>query len=193
MQNLLNLSINANIQISFSANLIKQFFVMAFSVFYYRCQYHHFLISKLLTYQLDNLLIRIMHHLFTRLIRIGYARTRKEQTEIIIYFRNSAHCTARISAGCLLVNGYNRRKTRYFVHIRALHTPQIAASIRTEGVDITSLSLSKNGIKRQTGFSASTHARNHRQFITRNTHVHIFEIVDASTCYGYPLLIRIFF
>ena len=64
---------------------------MTFSALYQRSQDHHFFSRERFFYQVDNLVIGISNHLFSRIVRISRTDTGKQQTEEVIYLGNGTY------------------------------------------------------------------------------------------------------
>ena len=181
MRNLTQLTIHPHIQVAFLAHLLKQLFVMTFSIPHQRRQEVGFLSLIGIQYQLKHLLFGVFHHLLTTQVGIGISRSCVEQTQKIIDLRSRAHGRTRILIGRLLLNGDDRAQSRDLIHVRALHVTQEVTGIGREGFHITTLSLREEGIKRQRRFTTSAHTGDDRQLATWNLYINILQIVYTGS------------
>ena len=111
------------------------------------CQDQYLLPSVLVYNQLDDLLVRIVHHFLARQVRVGFAGTGKKQSQKIIHFCNRTYGRAGVLAGRFLINGNNRTQTGDLVHVGTLHLADEASGIRREGLHIPTLALREDRIK----------------------------------------------
>src|SRR5690554_1821362 len=73
--------VNADMQKTFAANLLKQFAVMSFSPFYNGSKNKYPLSVKVILYELQNFLFSVFHHFFTGIIRESLCCTGIEESE----------------------------------------------------------------------------------------------------------------
>ena len=117
------------IEISFLAYLFEKFFVMSFTRTDQWCEQVYLLSFIIFQNQIQNLFLRIFHHLLTRQVRIGNTCTGIKQTKIIVYLRCCSYSGTGIFIRRLLFNGNNRTQTGYFIDIRTFQIPQAVAGI----------------------------------------------------------------
>ena len=177
-------------QIPFLPQRVEQFLVVPLAVLHQRRQQQHFLPRVLPTNQVYYLLVRIVHHLLPRQVRVCLAGARVEQTKIVVYLRDSAHRRTWIAARRLLVNGNHRAQPRYLVHIRALHVADIPPRIRRESVQIPPLPLRKDGVEGERRLPATRQTRYHRQRMPRYLHADILQVMHPSTSNFYVSLLK---
>ena len=139
--------------------------------------------------QIQNLFFGILYHLFSCKIGICLSCSSIEQTKEIVNFSRSTNCRPRIFISSFLFNGNNRTQSRNFINIRTFHIPQEITGIRRKRFYISSLSFSKNSIKRQRGFATPTKSCNNRKTITRYFYINIFKIMYTCTVYFYFILV----
>ena len=92
----------------------------------------------------------------------------KQQSEVIVNFRDRADGRARVFAGSLLVNGNCRRQTLYGIDVGFFHLSQEHSGIAGKTFDITALTFGKNGVERKRRLARSRQARKYDEFIPWN-------------------------
>ena len=129
----------------------------------------------------------LIHHLVHRLLldllaadrAVRHADARIEQAQIVVDLRHCSHGRARVLARGLLVDGNRRGKPFDIVHIRLFHLPQELPRIGGERFHIPPLPLRIERIERQRRLARSGQPRQHHQFVSRQLHVHVFQVVFA--------------
>ena len=179
----LHFSIYTYIEIALLTYLLEQFLVMSFTRTHQRCQDINAFSFIITVYQIQNLFFGIFHHLLTRKIGISRTCTGKQQSQIIINLRGCSHSRTRILVRRLLFDGNHRTQSRNLVHIRPFHPSQKVTGIGRKSLNITALSFHKQRIKCQRRLSASAQSGNHRQAVTRDFHIYIFQVVYPSSLY----------
>ena len=102
---------------------------------------------------LRNLFLGIFHHLFATCVAISISSTCKEQSQIVVDFRNRANRRTRVLVGGLLLDADNRRQARNLVYIRALHVAQEVAGVGRECFYVSALSFGKDSVESQRRFA----------------------------------------
>ena len=165
--------INAHPHIAFMANMVENLAVLALLAPHDLCHDEQLRAFRQFLYLVDHLVNRLLGDGLAALRAVRTPRPRKEQTQIVIDFRDRAHRGTRIMACGLLVNGDCRRQTVDVIHIRFIHLPQELPGIGGQRFHITPLTLGIDCIKGQRRFPRPRQARNHDQFIPRDVHIDI--------------------
>ena len=105
----------------------------------------------------------------------------KEQTQIIIDFRNGAHRRSRVAPRRLLIDGDGRRQALDVVHVRLIHLAQELARVRRQRFHIAPLPFRINGIERQRRLAGATQAGDNDKLITRQRKVNILKIMLSGS------------
>ena len=99
--------------------------------------------------ELQDLLLRIFHHLLTREVRISLSCPGKQQTQVIVHLSGGTYSRAGILIGGFLVDGYHWTEARDLIHIWTFQVSQKVTGVSREGLYIATLTLSKDGIESQ--------------------------------------------
>src|SRR5712691_4005474 len=75
------------------------------------------------------------------------------------------------------------------IDIGLLHLVKKLACISRQRLDIAALSLGKNGVEGQAALARTREPRDDNQFITRYSHIYIFQVMFASTA-NYNFVLR---
>ncbi|CDD51175.1 putative uncharacterized protein [Bacteroides sp. CAG:875] len=183
MDNLLDFPVYPDIKVTLLAHLLEQLFIMSFTCPDQRSQNKNSFSLIIPVNQIQNLLFGVLHHLLSRQIRISRACPCEQQTQIIIYFRSGSYRRTWILIGRFLLDGNHRTQSRNLIHIRTFHSPQEITGIRRKGLDVTPLPLHKQRVEGQGRFATSTQSGYHRQTITGNFYIYIFQIVHTGSLY----------
>ena len=179
------LSVYTDIQVAFLAYLLEEFLVMPFTGTYQRGKDVNTLADVFFADEAQNLLFGVFNHLFARQVRIGYAGTGKEQTQVVVYFGGGTHGGAWILVGGFLFDGDDGAKAGNLVYIRSLHASQKVACIGRKGLDVSALAFGKDGVECQGRLPASAQAGNHGQAIAGDGNVDVLQVVHTGTVYLY--------
>ena len=136
-------------QIPLSTDGFKKLFVVSFAIIDHGCEHQHLLPCILTQNKVNNLIIRILHHFFSRSIGVSIRSAGKEKSQEVIHFGDRSYSRARIARRGLLVNADDRRETCDLVHIGALHRTYISTRVGRERLHIAALPLGKDGIECQ--------------------------------------------
>ena len=148
-RHLAHLAINAHVQIALTHHLLKQFLVVSLAVPHKRGKHIYALAVIVIEDEIENLLLGILHHLLAREVRISIGRTRKEQTQVVIYLGSCSYRRAGVLVGSLLLDRYDRAKTCYLVHIGTLQSAKEITRIGRECLKVTALPLGKDRVECQ--------------------------------------------
>ena len=110
-------------------------------------------------------------------------RTRlgKEHANIVIRFRERPHCRSRRARDTLLIDRYRWTQVGDKVHVRPIKSLHEMPRIRRDRLHVPTIRLRMNSIEGKRRFPRPRQPRNHHKFLTRNIHVHSFQIVYART------------
>ena len=147
--NLLHLSINPDVQIPFTAHGLKEFAIVTFTASDEWSQDENLLAGIVAENHINHFLLRILHHLLTCGIAVSPAGTGKEQTHIVVDLSGGPNCRSRILVGRLLLDADDWRESGNLVYIRTLHSSKEITGVGREGLDIATLSFSKDGVESQ--------------------------------------------
>ena len=106
---------------------------------------------------------------------------REEQLQVVVQLRHRPHRGARTPHGVGLVDGNRGRYTVYTVDGRLIHPIQKLAGIGREGLNIAALTLSKQGVKNQTGLTRTAGPRDHGEFVGPYIQVNVLQGVLTRT------------
>ncbi len=126
-----------------------------------------------LHYPVNYLVDALLLYLPAALRAVRHAYPRPEKAEIVVYFRNRAHCGARVFRRCFLVDGYRRRKPVNIIHVRLVHL----AEEHPETFNVSALPLGINCVKRETGLAAAGKPGYNDKLVARNFKIDVFKIV----------------
>ena len=174
------LTVHTRIKKSLTADLFEQFLIMSLTVAHYGRQQIDPFSGILVLYELLNLFLGILHHRLTGQIGIGCSRPGIKQTQKIINLRSGSHRRTGILVRSFLLNGNHRTQPGNLVYIRTLHITQKIPGIGRKCFDITTLPFSKNRVESQRRLSAATHSGNHRQTVSGNLHINIFQVMHPG-------------
>ena len=154
-KDLLNLTINACIDIAVSPDLFKQLPVVTLPPPHHRGKYIDLLPGKGLHDNIQDLILRILHHLFACHIGISIGCPCIKKSQEIINFRYSSHGRTGIFIGGFLFNGNHRAQACNLIHVGTFHITQELPGVSTECFNVSSLPLRIDGVKSQGRFPAS--------------------------------------
>ena len=97
----------------------------------------------------EHALLSILYHLLASGVAVGSASTGKEQSHVVVNLGSGANGGAGVLIGSLLLDADDGREACNLIDIGALHATQEVAGIGREGLDITALTLGKDGIEGQ--------------------------------------------
>ncbi len=100
-----------------------------------------------------------------------------EQPQVVVDLGDSADGGAGVVAGSALVYGDGRREALDLVHVWLLHPAQELAGVGREGLDITPLPFSVDGVEGQAGLAGAGDAGDDDELVTGHLHVDILEVV----------------
>ena len=131
----------------------------------------------------------LIHHLVNGLLAdllaalgaVGDADSGVEKAHVVVNLRHRTHGGPGVAVGGLLINGNGGGKPLDALHIRLLHLSQELAGVGGQGLHIAPLPLRVNRVKGQRGLPGAGKSRQHHQFISRNIHGNILEVVLARS------------
>ncbi len=126
---------------------------------------------------LHDLLRRLRAHLAPALRAVGRADAGEEHPQVVVYLGHGAHRRARVSAHRLLLDRDRRAETADEVHLRLLHLADELPGVGRERLDVAALSLGVERIECQRRLAAAGDSRDHNQFVARQRHVDVLEVV----------------
>ena len=138
-----DVAVNTHLQVSFTADLLKEFAVMTFSATDCGCKHHNFFTAVLFDDEFADLVFGISHHLLAGLVTKRLSRPRIPNSQKIIYFRNCTHSGAGVAVGAFLLDADDRAETRNLVNVRAFHIAHKLTCVSVEGLHITPPALGK--------------------------------------------------
>lgn len=103
-----------------------------------------------------------------------------EQTEVVIDFGHGADGGTGVFGGCLLVDRNRGGKALDVVDVRLLHLPEELPGIGGEALDIPSLPVGVDGVKREGGLSRAGQAGEDDKLVARDFQVDVFQVVFAG-------------
>ena len=142
-----NFPIDTDIQVTFATHRLEEFTVMTLTAADKRSEDEDLTSGIIVQDHVEHLLLCVFHHLLTGGIAVGLAGTGEEQTHVVVDLCRGAYCGSRIPVGGLLLDADDGRESCDLIHIRALHTAEEIAGIGRKGLDITALTLSKDGVE----------------------------------------------
>ena len=148
-QRFLQFAVHTDVQVTLLPYLFEQFLIVSLAIAHQRSKQVDAFAFVFLQNEIQNLFLRIFHHLLAAEIRISLTRPGIEQTKEIVDFGCGAYGRARVLVRCLLFDGDDGAQSRYLVHIRALQIAQEVAGIGRERFDVAPLSLGKDGVESQ--------------------------------------------
>ena len=173
----LQFAVHADVEVTFLPHLLEQFLVVSLTVAHQRSKQIDALAFVLLQNEIQNLFLRIFHHLLAAEVRISLACPGIEQTQEVVYFGRGAHGRTRVLVRRLLFDGDDGAQARYLVHVRTLQITQEVAGIGRERLDVTPLSLGKDGVESQRRLAATAQPRDDCQAVSRNLCVDVLQVV----------------
>ena len=112
------------------------------------------------------------------------AHTPEEQAQVIIDFGRGADGASRIARVDLLLYCYGRRESEYGVAFGLGHLAHKLACVAAEALDVASLSLGIEGVKRERRFARTRHAGDDHEAAAGYVYVDVFEIVYLGSAHG---------
>ena len=122
---------------------------MSFSSFYKRSKNCNLLIFIRLKNQIKNITFGILHHFFSRNVRIRFPYPCIQKAQKIVDFSYSSNSRTRIFICCFLLNRNNWTQSRNLINIGAFHVAQKVPNVGRKCFDVTSLTFGTNSIKCQ--------------------------------------------
>ena len=105
------------------------------------------------------------------------ADARIQQAQIVVNLGYRAHGRTRILRGCLLVDGNRRGKPVDGIDIGLVHLAEEHPRIGAQAFHIAPLPLGIHGVEGKAGFAAPGKPRDDGQFVARDDHVDILQII----------------
>ena len=134
--------------VSVLEQFFEEFFIFAFFAPDYGSEQFDLFVLAQRHYPVHYLLYAVAADRFAAFIAVHLSGTGKEQTHIVVYLCDSAHCRAGVSADRFLFYAYCGRQIFYGVHVGLLHKLKELAGIGRERLHIASLAF---GVKRIEG------------------------------------------
>jgi len=110
---------------------------------------------------------------------VGNAHAGEQQAQVVVDFRDRADRGAGVVRGALLVDGNGRREAFDGVHVGFVHLPEELAGVSGERFHIAALTFGEDRVECQRGFAGTGQAGQDDQFVARDFHGDIFEVVFA--------------
>ena len=117
----LDLSVHTNVQITLASHGFEEFAVVALTTAYQWGENEDLFPLIVVQNHVDDLLLGIFHHLFTRHITVCLSGTGIEQTQIVVNLCCRSYGGTGITVGGLLFDADDGGETCYLVDIRAFH------------------------------------------------------------------------
>ncbi len=174
-----NCAVHSDFCVALLAHLLEQLAVMPLATANNRREHDNFFVGKGFHDLIDHLLFRVAYHAFARYVGVGVGGTRKQQTHKIVHLGDGADRRARIAPRGFLLDGNNGTQTRNFLHVGAFHTAHELARVGRKSLHVAALPFGVYRIESEGRFAAAADARDDHEFVARDGHVHIFEVVDA--------------
>ena len=168
-------------EITLAAKTLEELAVVTLARTDQWCQDEYLATGIVAANHLYHLLLRIFHHRLARLVAVSLAGTGKEQAQEVIDFGGGAYRGARILVGGLLLDADDGRQACNLVHVGTLHAAQKVAGIGRERLDVTALTLRKDGVEGQRRLARAAQARNNGQRVARYLDVYVLEVVNAGS------------
>ena len=149
LDDFLQLSINADVQVAFAAHAFKEFAVMSFTAAYDGSQNHDFPSGIVVPYHVEHAFFRIFHHRFASHVAVGLAGTGIEQSQKVVNLGGGAYGGAGVFVGRLLLNADDGRQTGYLIDIGPFQSAQEVACVGRESLDVAALPFGKDGVEGQ--------------------------------------------
>ena len=115
------LTINADVEITFAAHRLEELTIVTFTTAHQGCQDIDRLAGIVVHDHVEHLLLGIFHHLLTSGVAVGLTCAGKEQTQVVIDLSGGANGGTRILVGGLLLDADDRRQTGNLIDIGSLH------------------------------------------------------------------------
>ena len=180
VHHLAHLAIDTHIEEALAAHLLEELAVVSLAGLDERSQDEDGTALIVFQYEVDNLLLGILDHLLARSVGVGLTGTGKEQAQVVVHLGDGAHSGAGILIGGLLLYGDHGRESCDLVNIGTLHATEEVAGIGREGLYIAALTLGKEGIECQGGFTATAQTGNHRERAVRDGGIDILQVMLAG-------------
>ena len=144
-----NLTIHTGIEIPLLADALEEFAVVSLTALHDGCQKENALAVVLFQKQVQHVFLGIFHHLLACLVTECLTCTGIEQSQIVIDFCYSTDRRTWVLVGGLLLDANDRGESANLIYIRAFHPSEEVTDISAEGLNVSSLTLSENRVKRQ--------------------------------------------
>jgi len=124
---------------------------------------------------------------------VGDSDAGEKKTKIVVDLGNGSDRRPNVPAGCLLLNGYRRRKPLNRFHVRLLHLFQKLAGVSGERFYVAALTFGIQGVECKAGFSRAAQAGDDGQSVSRDLQTQILQIVLSGSLYRDLVHGRIFY
>ena len=181
MHHLAHLTIDTHIEEALAAHLLEELAVVSLTSLDEWSENKDGTALIIIQYEINYLLLGILDHLLARSVGVGLTGTGKEQAQVVVHLGDGAHGGAGILIGGLLLYGNHGRESSDLVYIGTLHATEEVAGIGREGLYIATLTLGKEGIERQGGFTATAQTGNHRERAVRDGGIDILQVMLAGS------------
>ena len=145
--NLLNLAVNADVEIALLSHLLEELAIVTLTVAYERCEDENLLTRIVVLNHADNFLFGVFYHLLARSIAVSLSGAGIEKSEVVVNLRLRAHRRPRILVRRLLFYRDDRTQSGNLVDVRALHIAEKVACVGRESLYIPALSLSIDSVE----------------------------------------------
>ena len=146
---------------------LKKFAVVAFAGADYRSEQGHSYPIEVLYHALEYGIVGVADHNLSRSEGVGRCRPGIEQPQKVIDLGYCAYGRARVSVGRFLLYGNYRAQALDSVYIGPFHRAQKLTGIAAEGLHVSALTLSEDGVKGQRRLAAPAKASDHHEFAAR--------------------------
>ncbi len=141
---------------------------------------------------LGNLLLHLLfgeaEHGFATEVTVGGTGPGVEQAEEVIDFGDRADRGARAAVGRLLLDGDNGTQTGDLFHLGPLHRAHKLAGIAAKGFHVAPLAFSVDGVESKARFAAAAKAGDHDEFVARQLHTDVLQVILPCTNYAQEAL-----
>ena len=175
------LAIDAHVDISLLAQVLKQVLVVSLAVLDQWRQDIDASPVVALENQAQDLVDGVFHHLLPREVGIGVGSTCIQQPEVVIYLGRRAHGAARVAVHGLLPYRDNGTQAGNLVHVGTFQHAEHVAGIGRESFQVTPLPLGKHRVKCQRRLAAATQAGDDGELVVGNLHVDVLQVVNLGT------------
>ena len=175
------LAVHAHPYETLAAHAVEEFAVVTLAILHQGRQQHDALAGIGFQQQPDDLLLGVLHHRFARLPRERITRPGIEEAQEVEDFRRRAHGGTRVLVRRLLFDADDGREPRNLVHVGPFHAAEEVACIGRERFDVAALTLGIERVEGQRRLARAGQPGDDRQATARYGHVHILQVVDAST------------